>query len=1093
MTFVGDTITMSDQTPPLQHTASNDNPWLSWEGLAFALVVLASVLVHLARLDVMAMHHDESIHAWLTWRYYMGDGGFTCAGGRVADTYCYDPVYHGPSLYVFTLISYFLFGDGEWQSRLPQALAGIGLTLSVAWLRPYLGRWGTIIAMAAVTLTSVLLYFTRFARHDGLMVLWVLWVVIGFFRYIDSQNPRWLWLMAAGIGLAVSTHELYYIIGFLFAWYLGLRVASEMLPIRTVRIALLGLVGLSLVIEALIISGAWSGQLTPSLNAAGVAVVLLCIAGISLVVTQLWDTTPIVVPFARAVWPTQQHAILIGGGITVGIFVLLYGNFFADPLGIIDGLYQGLAYWLGSQQSYARGDQPWYYYLMIMGINEPLALFGGFSIVIAGIVTAVRRWQLEQRGAELGAGMSLLHTFLVYWFVGALVFFSWAGEKMPWLAAHITLPANLLVVWGIVTIARNIRTPARHFLVSIPTIVVLGLMSLAVAIVQLTATTAGGLGSLQGIFPLLMGAGFIYLILHYSEVIGRANTWRLSVVALSCLLALYGIRSTWLANFVAPDTAHDPIVYTQTSPDVPRIVQDVRELSINQTRNQRALGDVAGGLSMPIMMDIGGSDGDGGLAWPFQWYFRDMKRLENRNSEFFADVTPDSFLVDAPDGGAQILVPVVMMYQPNVTAATTAALETNYVKLYDGQLNWWFPEGDKCTPSGQGYKRFYFSSLNTIKAAADCPAMDPSQLPSLLAPVLWPFDPSHWDSTWRYLMYRELPDGLEIGGRAMEVWVRADLVGGAGAGTPVSTSQTYKLVAERTFGNGEFFAARGIAVGPDGSVVVADTDSHQIIIFNSDGAVRQKIGKLGSGQGEFHEPRGVAIDANGNIFVADTWNARVVKLSPQGEWLTSWGSGDQDFGEGRVAAVTDGTEAGNAAVPLGFFGPRGIAVDGNGNVYIADTGNKRIVVTDNNGKYLYQWGSFGSAPGQFSEPIGVAVDNDGTVVVGDTWNARVQFFAADGNGRISPAPIQTWRVNGWQAQTYDDPYVAIANGQVLASIPGRNVVAVGGFDGSESLRWGGSGGDNASFIDPSGVAFGPDGKAYVIDRGNQRIMVFALP
>jgi predicted membrane-bound mannosyltransferase len=76
---------------------------------------------------------------------------------------------------------------------------------------PYLGRNGSLVAAAAIALSPVILYFTRFARHDGLMILWEFWIVVGLFRYIDSRNRAWLWLIATGIGLATTTHELYYI------------------------------------------------------------------------------------------------------------------------------------------------------------------------------------------------------------------------------------------------------------------------------------------------------------------------------------------------------------------------------------------------------------------------------------------------------------------------------------------------------------------------------------------------------------------------------------------------------------------------------------------------------------------------------------------------------------------------------------------------------------------------------------------------------------------------------------------------------------------------------------------------------------------
>jgi sugar lactone lactonase YvrE len=94
---------------------------------------------------------------------------------------------------------------------------------------------------------------------------------------------------------------------------------------------------------------------------------------------------------------------------------------------------------------------------------------------------------------------------------------------------------------------------------------------------------------------------------------------------------------------------------------------------------------------------------------------------------------------------------------------------------------------------------------------------------------------------------------------------------------------------------------------------------------------------------------------------------------------------------------------------------------------------------------------------------------------------------------MNPQPINTWRITGWQAQTYDDPYVTILGGKVLASVPKKNAISVTGSDGVETLRWGGNGVDNASMTNPSGVAFGPNNTAYVVDRGNNRIMVFKIP
>jgi DNA-binding beta-propeller fold protein YncE len=333
----------------------------------------------------------------------------------------------------------------------------------------------------------------------------------------------------------------------------------------------------------------------------------------------------------------------------------------------------------------------------------------------------------------------------------------------------------------------------------------------------------------------------------------------------------------------------------------------------------------------------------------------------------------------------------------------------------------------------------------------------------------------------------------------MQVWIRKDLAPVASEAAPTAASSgPVRLRAAQVFGErgdlpGQLADPRGMAVDVQGNAYVADAGNHRITVFSPSGEAVRTIGSFGSGNGQFNEPRGVAVDADGNIYVADTWNARVVKLDPEGNVLASWGEGNQDFGDGRRATVTDGTEAGNNAAPLGFFGPRGIAVDQAGNVYIADTGNKRIVVTDSDGNFRFQWGSAGAQAGQFSEPIGIAVDQAGNVYVADTWNGRVQIFPPDAQGQVSPVPITTWRVPGWQPQTYDDPYIAVADDRLALSVPSRSAVVYYDLLGQELLRWGGAGEDIAAVSLPSGVVATPDGEVYVVDRGNARVLRFELP
>jgi uncharacterized protein (TIGR03663 family) len=884
---------------------------------------------------------------------------------------------------------------------------------------------------------------------------------------------------------------------------------------------------------------------------------------------RVWDDTPILTARLLVLWRHQRGVLWTALGILAAIYVLLYSTYFADPRGIIDGLYQGISYWLFSQHDYARGDQPWYYYLMLGPLYEPLALAVSIGAAIylftrrrpttdnqqpttddttiepdqqsmldeLGTISEIEplngnsdadgSHQAVDESAVVGSqwsvvsGQPLVPLFLAFWFIGALVAFSWAGEKMPWLLTQIALPANLLAAWAlgkmldyIVEIlgldSQSETKNLKSRILLLPLAVALLLVFLGVAMWRLFGAGEGIEGQaalLQGLIPLLISGALIYGVLTIGQNLGARTTLVLAALAVAGFLAFYEVHATWMVVYDHPDTPRDPLIFVQSSPDVPLIAQDIHELAIAQTRNRRTAEDPVGGHTMPIIMDIGDEQGEYSLAWPFYWYLRDMQRIENRKADFFQNATPESFQVAVdpkqPEGEKEF-APVVMVAVPHITDATRAALEANYVRRYESNLNWWFPFGNKCDPEAPGYARFYYNSWTpasvlTQPAPKGCGPGAPA--PEKFAPpwgvLVWPFERENWSDTWRYLLYREIPAPLEIGGREMEVWVRRDLAGGGGQPAAVGSSQL-KLLAEQAIGApgkelGQLDQPHGLAVDANGNIYVSDSGLHRVTVFGPDGKLIRTIGEFGAGPGQFNEPHGVAVDAQGNLYVADTWNARVDKFDPNGKFLKSWGEGKPDQ-SGRMLTITDGTEAGNAAAPLGFYGPRGVVVDKQGNVYISDTGNKRIVVTDGEGNFLYQWGAFGAGPGQFSEPIGLAIDGAGNLYVADTWNGRMQVFGRDQGGRISPIPIVTWNVSGWQPNTYFDPYVAASQGgQVFVSVPARDTVLYANTRGDVLLRWGGKGADLGSLTQPSGLAVGSDGAVYVVDNGNGRVLKFTLP
>ena len=179
-----------------------------------------------------------------------------------------------------------------------------------------------------------------------------------------------------------------------------------------------------------------------------------------------------------------------------------------------------------------------------------------------------------------------------------------------------------------------------------------------------------------------------------------------------------------------------------------------------------------------------------------------------------------------------------------------------------------------------------------------------------------------------------------------------------------------------------------------------------------------------------------------------------------------------------------------------FYGPRGLAVDAQGRLYVVDTGNKRIVIFDADGNYITQFGSAGLDPGQFDEPVGIAIDSTGILYITDTWNQRIQSFTpsltTDGP---QFTPLKQWDVVGWNGESLDNkPFIAVDNkGHVFITDPEDYRVIEYTVDGQLIQTWGDFGTTNTTFGTTSGIAIDSEGHIWVTDSGNNRIMKFTLP
>jgi sugar lactone lactonase YvrE len=191
-----------------------------------------------------------------------------------------------------------------------------------------------------------------------------------------------------------------------------------------------------------------------------------------------------------------------------------------------------------------------------------------------------------------------------------------------------------------------------------------------------------------------------------------------------------------------------------------------------------------------------------------------------------------------------------------------------------------------------------------------------------------------------------------------------------------------------------------------------------------------------------------------------------------------------EYAEGYIPLTAEKT-----FTDLGLNDPHGVAVAPDGSVYLADTGNNRILHIDQNGIIIGQVGGDGIAPGQFNQPWGVAVDTEGYVYVADTWNHRIQKFTADLEF------ITTWGSYG-QAEIGDffwgpRDIVIDLDGRVLVADTGNKRVMVYDSDGVYQGQFGETGYLPGQLEEPVGLAVSPiDNTIYVADTWNQRVQAF---
>ncbi len=298
--------------------------------------------------------------------------------------YAYNPMMHGPFLFHANAFIYYLFGTSDYTARVMPAIYGMLCVGIIWWFRPYLGKWGAVITAFLIAISPTFMYQARYIRNDIYIAGDNLIMVLGLFRYFDTKKFRWLVIAAVGLALAWATKEVTYITGFIFF---------------------------------LFFAGRW-----------------------------LWEysyrSDPEKMSTEGKIYPVIKYWTGKGRSEFLWAFLVFFlvhaffyfkklpgAGFFTNLGGVFDGYVKALTYWLG-QHEVERGSQPWYFYALLIPFYEHPSVF---FMLIASVYYIVKP---EKR--------TMFNLFLIWWWVGAMFLYSWAGERMPWLALHPLTPMILL-------------------------------------------------------------------------------------------------------------------------------------------------------------------------------------------------------------------------------------------------------------------------------------------------------------------------------------------------------------------------------------------------------------------------------------------------------------------------------------------------------------------------------------------------------------------------------------------------------------------------------------------------------------------------
>lgn len=1031
---------------------------LTFERLAFALILILAIVSRLWDLGARVMSHDESLHTQFSWYLATGKG------------FSHSPLMHGPFLFHITALSYFLFGDNDFTARLPMAIFGIVTVMLPIAFRKQLGREGALAASFLLLISPSILYHARYIRQEATILVWTLLTVMCIWRYLETRQTGWLYGLAAALAFHGSDKSTSFFAVALNLVFLSPIALWQLYRARGKRedalkaVAFAAALGVLMLLSALVfelISGRISSLIgVESLVQASTATLDVNLRTLLYIAAMLGVTVLVgylAITMLRKYfgdWMTLAHdrssawnaiVVLVSTTTLMGSPALLP---LLNPIwSAVGGKALIDVSLLGEDINIKSNPQV---------ISTMLAL--GLAVAMVGVVLALLwNWQraLAVFGIFVGITLPLFTTMFTNTagvgtgYVGQLGY--WMAQQgvmrggQPWYYYGILVPLYEYVslfgalcagIYLIADIALR-RKPGTLALVdklkehAFP--LMLAWWALATWLIYSYAGEKMPWLTVHFALPqILLTAWFIQKLIRAIAVPQDDRARRLWAAAgLSALAVLFTVRALSVLGAWDGAAPRETIVAGLINGAIALMVIGVAFYFLRQVLARGVI--AAFGLAVFALLSVFTVRTAVTAAYINYDYVREFL--------FYAHGAPGVKIITNQLDDLSRRLGVTTQLSVGYSQETSWPM-TWYMREYPGQRFFGAElpsdyEGMHVIIIGDLDKKYneWLEQLSSTYSRYD------------YTMVWWPMEdykdmtwdrlrdaitiPAQRNAFWEIALNRNYEPYSRVfnktsltadtwqPSRRITMFVRNDIaqqVWDLRVGA-VASGDAAKVAGPRVQ------QPANLAFAPSGERWVIDHKSNRLFRLDEINQPQQNVGGSGNQPGKFNDPWGLAIDASGYIYVADTFNHRVQKFDPTGGTLFAWGQ------PGATDAAGSGRET-------QFFGPRDIVIDGQGRLLVSDTGNKRIQVFDSEGNFIAQFGKAGAGDGQFNEPVGIALDAQGNIFVADAWNKRIQVWNPDFTFQRA-FPVEAWeKMDPTLLQSVDHkPYLAISGDTLYVSSP----------------------------------------------------------